>query len=289
MDTKPYVIAFANQKGGVGKTTSCVNIAACVAARGFRTLLIDCDPQGNSTTGVGISKKSIRHSVYDALIESADPRDCVIQTKFDNLYVVPATINLAGAEFELFDVEQREKRLANFIELLTNPDADGANDGSAENGENREDGATRFDFVMIDCPPSLSMLTVNALTASDGVVIPMQSEYYALEGLTQLMLTIKKVKQLYNPGLSILGILITMHNGRLNLSAQVLEELKRYYSDKLFKTMIPRAVKLSEAPSFGAPALYHDKYSKGTRAYAEISEEILARTGSIVPNHKTEA
>lgn len=279
MDTKPYVIAFANQKGGVGKTTSCVNIAACVAARGFRTLLIDCDPQGNSTTGVGISKKSIRHSVYDALIESADPRDCVIQTKFDNLYVVPATINLAGAEFELFDVEQREKRLANFIDLLTSPD----------DGENSENGAARFDFVMIDCPPSLSMLTVNALTASDGVVIPMQSEYYALEGLTQLMLTIKKVKQLYNPGLSILGILITMHNGRLNLSAQVLEELKRYYSDKLFKTMIPRAVKLSEAPSFGAPALYHDKYSKGTRAYAEISEEILERTGSIVPNHTTEA
>lgn len=268
MNMKPYVIAFANQKGGVGKTTSCVNIAAYIASKGHKVLLIDCDPQGNSTTGVGISKKSINHSVYDALIGTVAPGECVIKTQFTNLYVVPATINLAGAEFELFDIEQREKCLANFI-------------ASLDTGEAAAEELEHFDFVMIDCPPSLSMLTINALTASNGVIIPMQSEYYALEGLTQLMLTIKKVKQFYNPGLSILGILITMHNGRLNLSMQVLDELKKYYADKLFKTMIPRAVKLSEAPSFGTPAMYHDKYSKGTKAYADISEEILERTGFI--------
>ena len=174
-----------------------------------------------------------------------------------------------SAEFELFDIEHREKCLLNFIESLS-PKEDGSGYAHA------------FDFVMIDCPPSLSMLTVNALTASSGVVIPMQSEYYALEGLTQLMLTIKKVKQHYNPQLSILGILITMHNGRLNLSVQVLDELKKYYSDKLFKTMIPRAVKLSEAPGFGTPVMYHDKFNKGTKAYEEVAEEILSRIGIVV-------
>ncbi|MBE6598136.1 MAG: ParA family protein [Ruminococcaceae bacterium] len=262
MSKKPYVISFANQKGGVGKTTSCVNIAAAIGAKGYNVLLIDCDPQGNSTTGVGISKKSIQHSVYDALLGTIPAAECVVKTQFDHLYVVPATINLAGAEFELFDIEQREKCLSRFISEAS--EAEG------------------FDFVMIDCPPSLSMLTVNALTASNGVIIPMQSEYYALEGLTQLMLTIKKVKQHYNPTLSILGILITMHNPRLNLSVQVLDELKKYYSDKLFKTMIPRAVKLSEAPGFGTPAMYHDKFNKGTKAYDEVAEEILHRIGIIL-------
>ncbi len=265
----PYVISFANQKGGVGKTTSCVNIAASIGAKGYKVLLIDCDPQGNSTTGVGISKKAIQHSVYDALIGTVSPKECVIKTKFENLSVVPATINLAGAEFELFDIEEREKCLSKFIA------------GLAPSDDNDEEGY-RFDFVMIDCPPSLSMLTINALTASNGIIIPMQSEYYALEGLTQLMLTIKKVKQHYNPRLNILGILITMHNARLNLSMQVLDELKKYYADKLFKTMIPRAVKLSEAPGFGTPAMYHDKYSKGTKSYEEVSEEILQRIGFIL-------
>ena len=263
----PYVISFANQKGGVGKTTSCVNIAASIAAKGYKVLLIDCDPQGNTTTGVGISKKSINYSVYDALIGTVSPHECVVKTNFENLYVVPATINLAGAEFELFDMEKREKCLSDFIAGLA-PKEDGT--------------GYPLDFVMIDCPPSLSMLTVNALTASNGVIIPMQSEYYALEGLTQLMLTIKKVKQHYNPNLSILGILITMHNARLNLSIQVLDELKKYYADKLFKTMIPRVVKISEAPGFGTPVMYHDKYSKGTKAYEEVSEEILNRIGFIL-------
>ncbi len=254
---EPYVISFANQKGGVGKTTSCVNIASCAAAMGQRVLLIDEDPQGNSTSGVGITKKNIRKTVYDALIDDASPDDCIIKTKFANLSLLPSTISLAGAEFELFDVENREAQLKKFVGKL----------GEA------------YDLIMIDCPPSLSMLTINALTASDGVIIPMQCEYYALEGLTQLMLTIRKVKELYNHSLSILGILVTMYNGRLNLSMQVLDEIKKYYADKLFSTTIPRAVKLSEAPGFGTPINYHDKYSKACQSYASATEEVLARIG----------
>ncbi|MGN1347140.1 MAG: ParA family protein [Eubacteriales bacterium] len=257
----PYVISFANQKGGVGKTTSCVNIASCAAAMGLRVLLIDEDPQGNTTSGVGVTKKNIRKTVYDALVGDAAPEDCVLRTKFANLSLLPSTISLAGAEFELFDLEGREARLKQFIAKL--------------NGA--------YDLVMIDCPPSLSMLTINALTASDGVVIPMQCEYYALEGLTQLMLTIRKVKELYNHNLSILGILVTMYNGRLNLSTQVLDEIKKYYADKLFSTTIPRAVKLSEAPGFGEPINYHDKYSKACRCYITATEELLSRIGIPVP------
>ena len=256
---KPYVIALANQKGGVGKTTSCVNIASCAAQQGLRVLLIDSDPQGNTTSGVGVSKKNISKTTYDVLLDGIDPAECIIKTEFNNLWVVPSTINLAGAEFELFDIDRRERQLKNFIDKCEN-----------------------FDLIMIDCPPSLSMLTINALTAADGVVIPMQCEYYALEGLTQLMMTIRKVKELYNPSLSVLGILITMYNGRLNLSMAVLNEIKKYYKDKLFTTMIPRSVKLSEAPGFGEPINYHDKYSKASDSYIELTKEILQRIG-IVP------
>lgn len=256
---KPYVIALANQKGGVGKTTSCVNIASCAAAQGLRVLLIDSDPQGNTTSGVGISKKGISKTVYDVLLDGIDPSECIVKTEFKNLWVVPSNINLAGAEFELFDVDHRERQMRNFIDKCTD-----------------------FDLVMIDCPPSLSMLTINALTASDGVIVPMQCEYYALEGLTQLMMTIRKVKELYNKDLSLLGILITMYNGRLNLSLAVLNEIKKYYKDKLFATTIPRAVKISEAPGFGEPINYHDKYSKASEAYLNLTKEILQRIG-IVP------
>ncbi len=256
---KPYVISFANQKGGVGKTTSCVNIASCAAERGLKVLLIDEDPQGNSTTGVGISKKGIKKTVYDILLDDVSPAECVVKTEFKNLYVVPSTLSLAGAEFELFDLPQRERRLLQFIEKCE-----------------------EFDLIVIDCPPSLSMLTINALTASDGVVIPMQCEYYALEGLTQLMMSISKVKKLYNPNLTVLGILITMYNGRLNLSTQVLDELKKYYKDKLFSTAIPRAVKVSEAPGYGMPINYHDKYSKATDSFFAVTDEVLERIG-IVP------
>ena len=254
--SKPYVIAFANQKGGVGKTTSCINIASAAAARGLRVLLIDEDPQGNSTSGVGIPKKSITKTVYNALIEDVSPDECIVKTDFKNLSVIPSNINLAGAEFDLIDLEHRERRLADFIEKLSG-----------------------FDLIMIDCPPSLSLLTINALTASDGVVIPMQCEYYALEGLTQLMMTIRRVKDLYNKKLTVLGILITMYNGRLNLTSAVLREIKKYYGDKLLHTTIPRAVKLSEAPSFGEPINYHDKYSKAAEAYEEAADELLGRLG----------
>lgn len=253
---KPYVISFANQKGGVGKTTSCVNIASCAAASGLKVLIIDEDPQGNSTSGVGIFKKNISKTVYDVLIDGAGPDECIIKTEYKNLSIVPSTINLAGAEFELIDMEHRERKLSDFISKCKD-----------------------YDLVVIDCPPSLSLLTINALTASDGVVIPMQCEYYALEGLTQLMMSIKKVKELYNRSLSVLGILVTMYNGRLNLSTAVLGEIKKYYSDKLLKTVIPRAVKLSEAPSFGAPINYHDKYSKACESYESATREIIERIG----------
>lgn len=252
---RPVIITFANQKGGVGKTTSAVNIAACVASMGYRVLLCDLDPQGNSTSGVGIRKKGLKYTTYDALIGSCDAKLCVHKTEYPNLYVMPATIDLAGAEIELLSLDSREYSFKRA--------ADSAGDG--------------FDFIFTDCPPSLGMLTINALSASDGIVIPMQCEYYSLEGLSQLMISIKKVKQLYNRDLTITGILITMYNGRLNLSAQVLEEVKKYYADKLFKTPVARSVKLSEAPSFGEPILYHDKYSKGSLAYMEIAKELVSR------------
>lgn len=258
---KPVIVSFANQKGGVGKTTSCVNIASSLAARGHRVLLVDGDPQGNATSGVGIQKKSIVRTVYDALLDDEAGADCVLPTAFENLFLVPSTLNLAGAELELFDFSDRERRLRSFIARVSEAEA--------------------FDFVFIDCPPSLSMLTINALTASDGVVIPMQCEFFALEGLAQLMLTIRKVKQAYNPSLTVLGILITMYNGRLNLSSQVLGEIKKYYADKLFQTNIPRSVKLSEAPGYGEPINHHDRFSKASVAYDAVAKELLDRVGLV--------
>ena len=251
-----FIIAFANQKGGVGKTTSAVNIAACCAVLGKRVLLADLDPQGNATSACGINKREIGTSVYDVLIGKADASRAVIETKYERLSVMPSTISLAGAEFDLIDMEHRESAFKRAISEI----------------------AGDYDLIIIDCPPSLGLLTVNALTCSDGVVIPMQCEYFALEGLTQLMYTVRKVKQLYNPSLTITGILVTMYNGRLNLSAQVLEEIKKYYADKLFATGIVRNVKLSEAPSYGEPIIYYDKYSKGARAYNDVAKEILERT-----------
>ena len=252
---KPVIIAFANQKGGVGKTTSAVNIAASIAAMGHRVLLCDLDPQGNSTSGVGINKKTVKYSSYEALLGQCTPDSAVVETNWPNLSVMPSTINLAGAEIDLLDVEERERRFELAIKRLTK----------------------EFDYVIVDCPPSLGMLTINALTGCDGVVIPMQCEYYALEGLSQLMITIKKIKQHYNKNLYIMGILITMYNGRLNLTNQVTAELKKYYADKLFKTVIARNVKVSEAPSFGSPVIYYDKYSKGSLAYQEVAKELLER------------
>ena len=254
--TKPIVLAVANQKGGVGKTTSAVNIAASVAHQGHSVLLIDSDPQGNATSGLGVNKKDVRRSLYDVLLGECTAAEAVVETEYKNLSVLPATIDLAGAEFELMERQKKHTVLAEALETL-------------------ED---RYRFIFIDCPPSLGLLTVNALTAADGVIIPMQCEYFALEGLSQLMMTVRRVKNAHNPDLTIAGILITMYDGRLNLSAQVLDELKKYYSDSLFRTMIPRNVRLSEAPSYGEPILYYDKYSRGSLAYNDVARELLART-----------
>jgi len=251
-----YTISLANQKGGVGKTTSAVNCAAAVGALGKRVLLVDLDPQGNATSGVGIQRKKIKLSSYDLMIGRAKASEAVIETAFTNLSVIPAQISLTGAEFELIDIEKRELLLKNALAEI-------------------EDA---YDYTIIDCPPSLGILSINALAASSGVIIPMQCEFYSLEGLSQLMLTIKQVKKLYNPQLEITGILITMYNGRLNLSMQVLDELKKYYAEKLFKTGVVRNVKLSEAPSYGEPIIYYDKHSKGAKAYMEIAQEIIDRT-----------
>lgn len=249
------VISLANQKGGVGKTTSAVNIAAAVGALGKRVLLIDADPQGNASSGVGINKKNMRLSTYDVLIGRAGAENVIIATTFKNLWIMPANISLAGAEFELVTSDGRENRLRDALSPVKD----------------------NFDYIFIDCPPSLGILTINALVAADGVIIPMQCEFYAMEGLSQLRVTISQIKKLYNPTIEITGILITMYNGRLNLSLQVMDELKKYYPDKLFSTPIPRIVRLSEAPGFGQPIMYFDRYSKGTNAYDEVAKEIVER------------
>ncbi len=249
------IIAFANQKGGVGKTTSAVNIAASLGILGKKVLICDLDPQGNSTSGFGINKKQIRNSSYEVLIGFTGAENAIMSTNFQNIWVMPSNINLAGAEFDLYEMENREFRLKSALESVK---------------EN-------YDYVIIDCPPSLGMLTVNALAAADGVIIPMQCEYYALEGLGMLMNTTSKIKKLYNPDLQITGIVLTMFNGRLVLSMQVVAELKKYYADKLFATPISRNIKLSEAPGFGMPVYYHDKYCKGAREYMEIAKELITR------------
>ena len=224
---------------------------------GYKVLLIDLDPQGNATSGVGLMKKNLKNTIFEVLTTDLPTEEAIIQTHFDNLSIIPTHTTLARAEYELGDMEDGEyvmkKKLAKAKET--------------------------YDYIIIDCPPSLSLLTVNALNAASGVVIPMQCEYYALEGLTQLMLTIRKVKKLYNPSLCILGILITMYNGRLNLSVQVLDEIKKYYADKLFTTPIPRSVKLSEAPSYGIPGILYDPANKGSRAYDDVTRELMERIG----------
>lgn len=249
------VVSFSNQKGGVGKTTSCVNIAAQVAKKGKKVLMIDMDPQGNATSGLGLSKSKIKKTVYDVIIGRADIKDTIIKTKFKNLSVVPANIDLAGAELELYDMEEDE----NFTKIALDSIKD------------------EFDYIFIDCPPSLGMLTVKALSISDGVVIPMQCEFYSLEGMSQLFNTVKKIKQLYNPSLQVVGILLTMYNGRLTLTTQVVNELKKYYTDKLFKVPISRTVRISEAPGYGEPICYHDPYGKGSLEYAAVAKELMLR------------
>ena len=249
------IISFANQKGGVGKTTSCVNIAASLGLMGYKVLIIDLDPQGNTTSGVGIAKKGLKGSTKELLTGEKKASEIVVETAYQNLSVIPTNTALAGAEFDLFDFEESEFCMKNAL---------------AEIKDN-------YDYILVDCPPSLGMLTVNSFAASDGVIVPMQCEFYALEGLSQLMITINRIKRLYNPDLSVSGILITMYNGRLLLSMQVISELQKHYEDKIFETKISRNVKLTEAPGFGRPAYYHDKSSKGAKEYLEVAKELVTR------------
>ena len=248
------ILSFANQKGGVGKTTSAVNIAASLGALGKKVLLADLDPQGNATSGAGVDKKRA-YTAYE-LIMGENPYECVAHSEYENLDVIPANISLAGSELELVDAENRQYRVKNALDML------------------RDD----YDYIIVDCPPSLGLLTINALSAADGVIVPMQCEYFALEGLSQLTVTISQIKKLYNPRLELSGVVITMYDGRLNLTVQVLEEIKKHFPNQLFSTPVPRNVRLSEAPSFGMPALYFDKHSKGANAYLEIAKELIEKT-----------
>jgi len=255
-------IAVSNQKGGVGKTTTAVNLASCLAEKGERVLLLDLDPQGNATSGCGIRKKQLKSSSYNMITgEEIPAEEIIIDTPFRNLSVIPSTMDLAAAELELAEMPKRAERLKSSLSPL-------------------KDG--RFDYIIIDCPPSLGLLTINALTAADSVIIPMQCEFYALEGLSQLTNTIRQVKRLYNPALDIEGVLVTMFDGRLNLTMQVLAEVKRYFADKTFKTVIPRNVRISEAPSHGKPINVYDRSAKGTKAYLELAEEIIAKAEGTV-------
>ena len=247
------IIAVANQKGGVGKSTTVINIAAYLGLRDFRVLCVDSDPQGNTTTGFGIKKKSVPASTYDVITGKTRIQDAIIPTEFKNVSIVPATEDLAGCELELAQNENRVNRLK--MQLLTC----------------KED----FDYIFIDCPPALGTITINGIVACDSVIVPMLAEFYALEGLSQLVNTIKIVKNNYNPALQIEGILFTMFDGRLNVANDVVAEVEKYFPDKVFKTKVPRNVRISEAPSHGKPVMYYDKASKGSEAYELVCHELL--------------
>lgn len=246
-------VAIFNQKGGVGKTTTCVNMAAALGAKGKKTLLIDVDPQGNSTSGVGIDKSEVQYSTYDMLIDNVSARAILIETPFKNLSILPANMNLAGAELELAENDDRNRVLKKAIATLV----------------------MEFDYIIIDCPPSLGLLSLNALVAADTVIVPLQCEYYALEGLSQLVSTVRTVKQHYNEHLELEGVLFTMYDSRLKLNGQVVEEVEKYFPGKAYKAMIPRSVKIAEAPSFGQPVIYYEKYSKPSFAYKKFVDEFL--------------
>ncbi len=250
------VISFSNQKGGVGKTTTCVNMAAYLAVAGKRVLLVDLDPQGNATTGLGFAKGGLKKSVYNVMIDDEDIKDNLLATAIDGLAILPSNIDLAGAEVELVYKKGREKVLKAALDKARG----------------------QYDYILIDCPPSLGLLTINALAASDSVIIPIQSEYYALEGLSQLMNTIALVRQHLNKSLKVEGVVITMYDGRSLISKQIAADIKKFFSKKLYEIVIPRNVRLSEAPSHGKPILLHDPKCMGARAYSALTEEFLKKS-----------
>ncbi len=249
----PKTVAVANQKGGVGKTTTAINLSSCVAYRGKKVLLVDLDPQGNTTTGMGINKRDLEMSTYDVIINEASPKDVIIPTCQENLFLLPASVKLAGAEIELVSLMSREHRLEVALEEV-------------------ED---EYDYIFIDCPPSLGLLTLNALSAADTVLVPIQCEYYALEGLSQLMETVKLVQKHLNRHLTVEGVVLTMFDARTNLSIEVVEEVRKYFKNKVYGTIIPRNVKLSEAPSYGLPIVLYDAKSKGAEAYLKLADEFI--------------
>jgi len=247
-------IAIFNQKGGVGKTTTNINLAACLAMKGKKILVLDLDPQGNTTSGLGVSKRELQATSYDILVaDDISPDSVIINTNVRGLDIIPASVDLAGAEIELVRLEGREKRLKKALDTIRD----------------------RYDYIFIDCPPSLGLLTINALTAVDSVLIPIQCEFYALEGVSQLVSTIELVRKSLNPQLRIQGVILSMFDGRTNLSIQVVQEVKRYFGDKLYATVIPRNVRLAEAPSYGLPITEYDPKSKGAKAYTAFAEEFL--------------
>lgn len=247
------IIAIANQKGGVGKTTTSINLSACLAEKGKKVLVIDTDPQGNTSSGFGIDKNNIENSIYELILGECSIGDCIVKDVIENVSVIPANVNLAAAEIELIGVEKKEYILKNEVDYI------------------KDD----YDFIMIDCPPSLNMLTINAMTTADSVLVPIQCEYYALEGLSQLIHTINLVKERLNPALNMEGVVFTMYDSRTNLSNQVVENVKENLNQRIYNTVIPRNIRLAEAPSFGMPINKYDPKSSGTEAYLKLADEII--------------
>lgn len=251
------IIAIANQKGGVGKTTTSINLSACIAAKGKKVLVIDIDPQGNTTSGYGIEKNDLENTIYELILGDCSIEDCLLKDVIKNVSIIPSNVNLAAAEIELIGVERKEYILRNEVDYIKD----------------------RFDFIIIDCPPSLSMLTINAMTTADSILVPIQCEYYALEGLSQLIHTVNLVKERLNPNLEMEGVVFTMYDSRTNLSAQVVENVKNHLKQNVYKTVIPRNIRLAEAPSYGQPINIYDPKSAGAESYMALAKEVINRKG----------